>query len=123
MQQPQNYTIYSADATANIAGGKVAFCGGFNHVEFDITVTGNVTLKAKISHSDTPPDFTAVASATNQWSYTELIDMLDRSTDSGAGLAMTAGTKSFRLNEDGVKHATLELVSNAGAVTAVCRVS
>lgn len=83
--------------------------------------SANLTVKFQISLSNTQPDFSSAASATNHWTYVDVIDALDgASIDGGTGLA-PAGTDTFRnleMNFGHVKWVCATVTArSAGSVT------
>lgn len=83
--------------------------------------SANFTLKFQISLSNTQPDFSASASATNHWTYVDVIDCLDgASIDGGTGVT-SAGTDVFKIVEVNFGHAKWACATitarSAGTVT------
>lgn len=73
----------------------------YRHIEMaiDTTNSASMTIKVQGSIADSMPDFSSAASATNQWSYIQLIDLADQSTIAGATGLVLAGTDTHRLFE------------------------
>lgn len=79
-----SYAIASKTPAASGAGSLIfrTFARGYANVTVDILPAGTVsyTLKFVKSNQDAEPDFTAAVSATNMWSYCDMIDLADGSS-------------------------------------------
>tara|TARA_R110000868_G_scaffold178700_1_gene418509 strand:+ start:3601 stop:3900 length:300 start_codon:yes stop_codon:yes gene_type:complete len=65
--------------------------------------TPSYTIKFVKSNQEDAPDFTAAVSATNLWTYCDVIDLADQSSIDGAtGVTISgAGSKSYEYNING----------------------
>ena len=115
-------------ATGTLAPkSKYAYCDDFRNVvlAIDTGVTSTLTVKLVGSIQDTPPDFAAPQSPTNQWDYVQMLD-LDTSTevDGNVGIPLAAATlhKMYEANINGVRWlAAILPAGTAGDITVKAR--
>lgn len=100
----------------------------FRHLVLAIDTAGTATLTVNVqgSISETAPDFTAAASVSNQWSYIQVVDYLDRSAVNGGGNIAASGSdihRLFEVNTNGLKWLNVIVTAyTGGSVTALCKV-
>ena len=86
-----------------------------------VGVGGTVTATVKVMGSDDlDVDFTAPSTATNSWSYLNIVDMDTRAATNGStGCVLSAaGTKQYEVNCNTKRWMALELTWTAGTITA-----
>ena len=129
-----SFSIQNYNSGADIAGSgagagangwvlpapKILFCQDFKSIQFELVTSGTATLTIKVVGSygkkisdqvqgDDTPNFGATASASNPWSYIEIVDL-----DAGTGLAGSTGValtatdvnKMYELNVNSAKYIT-----------------
>lgn len=132
-----------ADVAGNGVGGatgnvilapKIAVTQDFDTVVLSVGTTGSATMTVKVigsqgkalssgnnQHGDCP-NLGATISATNNYSYLQIIDLSDNSSLDGSVGVVTSGVdiiKDYEVNTDQVKYVTLVLSSwTAGAIYA-----
>lgn len=89
------------DNVAGTANGAPMLVIDYRHIELalDTANSASMTIKVQGSIQATKPDFSSAQSATNQWSYIQLIDLADQSTIAGATGVVLTGTDAHRLFE------------------------
>jgi galactose mutarotase-like enzyme len=79
--------VYPIPATGanGILGGQTLLSRGFRNIVYQIATSGTTTATVKFafSASETKPDFTAAASATNIWDYVQSVLLTDGTAISG----------------------------------------
>lgn len=116
-------TILNAASTQ--ITGKSVMVSDFQHIEIGVfsANSANFTLKIQGSNQVNSPDFSSAASPTNQWTYVQVIDLIDQSVVNGATGIVTAGTdiaRQLEINTNAFRWvaATITAIS-AGNVTVV----
>lgn len=104
-RQKKHVTLLSAKAST---GSSAAFpVADYKHLvlTFSTQSNANLTVQVQVSNSVTAPDFSAAASATNEWDYvqckrkpTDAAVNSDGST--GHAWTGTDGVRIFRVNDD-----------------------
>jgi len=91
-------------------------------VDWDQTATA--TLKFVGSLAEEAPNFTALASSTNQFDYLQVVDLEDGSPiDGDTGISVAGGTdhRMVEFNTNGLNWATVLLDRTTGTTTVKCR--
>lgn len=122
-------------ATGNvIAAPKIAVSQSYDIAVLEVGTTGTSTMTVKVvgaqgkplstandQHSDTP-NFGATASATNNWTYLQLIQLSDNDSVDGSTGIVTSATdinNAYQVNIDNMKYITMVLASwTQGAIYA-----
>lgn len=90
MRDSQQYKIMAAKAANGI--GSSVFCEDYKTSNLSLNTTGNanLTIKIQISQQELMPDFSAAASSTNQWTYSQIINLTDGTSINGnTGIVLT----------------------------------
>jgi hypothetical protein len=95
-------------AAAATSTGRAYPVEDFDKIIFQLGTasSANFTLKFQASYSDTCPDFSAPATATNHWDYIDTVDLLNKTSADGATGFSSAGTdvfKNIEVNCDAVR--------------------
>lgn len=130
-----SFSLQNYNSGANIAGSgagagasgwalpapKILFAQDFKSIQFELVTSGTATLTVKcvgsygkkiadiVDRFDDTPNFGATASASNPWSYLQIVDL-----DSGSGLAGSTGValvgadvnKMYEVNVNSAKYIT-----------------
>lgn len=75
-------------------------------IAFDTANSGAFTFKAVASDQDTPPDWAAAQSASNQYDFVDIIDIEDGASidgDTGVVVAGTDDHRRFEINTNGAR--------------------
>ena len=121
----QPYTLFTAQA-AN-GNSDPIFVKDFRNAIIQWGTAGSFdgVLRVKGAIGETAPDFTAAASQSNQWEYTQIADIQSGDLKAGdTGIVSPSGIDEVRMievNTNGLDYIALELSSYvAGSVTATC---
>lgn len=94
-------------------------------VAVDSEESAALTVRVKGSIQNTPPDFSAAQSPTNQWAYLQLKNLEDGTSIAGSdGLALvgTDANKLYEVNTNAVKYVAAEVSGRtAGKVSVALR--
>jgi len=97
------YDIASQTPTVNTIIGRW-FVDGFRNITTELFPAGTVSMSLKFAKSNqvAEPDFNTASSATNQWSFCDVIDLNDGSSiDGTTGVALSATTtRTFEWNNN-----------------------
>lgn len=104
MRSSQIYQIFSGQ-NANGIGDDV-YCRDHRTANLHLNTTGgtNFTIKVQVSQQESLPDFSAPATATNQWSYAQLINLTDGSAvngNTGLPLSSDVAGNQYEINTNG----------------------
>jgi hypothetical protein len=97
-------TLFTTSTNANYSTDKVTNVESYRHIDITMAATAaSGTLRFACSNSDTQPDFSAAASATNRWDYMEVIDKENGASiegDTGITLSDTTDVRQFEINDN-----------------------
>lgn len=115
------YTCLSAKAANGV--GLAIPVSGFGNIGIEIYTANNanLTIKAQGTMKEVAPDFSAAASATNVWSYIQMIDYInDGNINGNTGIVFsgTDGVKHLKMNIDELSFVNFEVSGRtAGNIT------
>lgn len=118
-----SFTILNAVAATG--AGSAMLVSDFRDLMLAIQTSGsaNFTLKVQGSMQNTQPTWGSAATATNQWTYIQIIDLADQSVVNGATGVTSAGSdvsRSFEVNVNGLQWINVNVTAYvAGAITAI----
>ena len=115
--------IFSAKGATGVSG--VINCSDFRHAIFSLGTasSANMTIKIVGGIGDTPPDFSAVASATNRYQTIDFAPTNGAGVitdgDTGVSFAGSDGNEMLSAKVDGLDWIALKITAySAGTVTA-----
>lgn len=96
------------NAAAADGAGNAQLVADYRHLELVLGTTGtaNLTVRVQVSNQETPPDWEAAQSPTNQWEYAQLKDLEDGSSidgDTGVAFAAADANRQFEVNTNRVR--------------------
>lgn len=115
------------DAAAATSTGRVIDVQDYRNIMLQLGTasSANLTVKIQASFSETAPDFSAAASASNHWAYAASYDLVDSSLVAGATGYAPAGTDVFKnimVNTDGYRWLCATITArSAGSLTLKAR--
>ena len=84
-------------------------CAGFGSGD-------TATVKCQGSNKETPPDFDAAKTESNEWDYVQMIDLEDGSTvdgDTGVTFSDSNDLRKFAINVDGLRWITFNITAQS----------
>ena len=114
--------LLNAVATATLSEARLI--EDHRHAVLDVILAGFTgTIKVKVSNQRDKPDFSATPSATNNWTYMDLIGRDDGgSTITGTtGIATTTAStnKSYAVNSDAIRWIAVDVVARTAGTASV----
>ena len=96
----------------------------YRHAVLDVILAGFTgTIKVKVSNQKDKPDFSATPSATNNWTFMDLVGRDDGgSTVTGTtGIATTTAStnKSYAVNSDAIRWIAVDVVARTAGTASV----
>lgn len=112
------HTFFTAKAATG-AGEKVDVAP-FNTKTIYVATSGsaNMTIYVQISHSVVAPDWASAASASNQWSYVQLVDLSTGTGSANIALTGTDIAKHYNVQDTGARWMNVIITAySAGSAT------
>lgn len=114
-----------ADGTYTSPYPKAILCSDFETIKFTFDTDGGgdaaVTIKVATSDQETCPDFAKPQSVTNQYDYTDIIDLEDGASidgDTGVAVAGADDHRHFEINLNGARWFTIiPIAGTEGEIT------